>query len=28
MIPTVYDWDEGLYCMADMPIPVCLPDKY
>lgn len=27
MIPTVVDWDSGFYSMADLPIPVCLPQK-
>jgi len=27
MIPTVIDWDPGFYSMADLPIPVCLPQK-
>lgn len=28
MIPIVCDWDAGLFSMADMPIPVCLPDRF
>jgi 4-hydroxy-tetrahydrodipicolinate reductase len=27
MIPTVIDWDPGFYSMADLPIPVCLPER-
>lgn len=27
MIPVLMDSDPGLYCMADLPIPICLPDK-
>jgi len=26
MIPIVMDWEPGFFAMADMPIPVCLPD--
>jgi len=27
MIPVVIDWEAGLYSMADLPIPVCLPEE-
>lgn len=27
MVPIVYEWDAGLFTMADLPIPVCLTDR-